>query len=50
MLQTNDVETVRDLVRMTEKDLQGIKNFGQKALKEVNDFLEGLDLTLGMNV
>ncbi|MEW5763787.1 MAG: DNA-directed RNA polymerase subunit alpha [Acidobacteriota bacterium] len=50
MLQTNDVETVRDLVRMTEKDLQGIKNFGQKALKEVNDFLEKLDLTLGMNV
>jgi DNA-directed RNA polymerase subunit alpha len=50
MLQTHDVETVRDLVRMTEKDLQGIKNFGQKALKEVNDFLEKLDLTLGMNV
>ncbi len=50
MLQSHDITTLRDLVRRTEKDLSGIKNFGQKALKEVNDFLETMDLTLGMNV
>ncbi|MGC8763162.1 MAG: DNA-directed RNA polymerase subunit alpha [Acidobacteriota bacterium] len=50
MLQSHGIQTLRDLVRQTEKDLSAIKNFGQKALKEVNDFLETMDLTLGMNV
>jgi DNA-directed RNA polymerase subunit alpha len=50
MLQSHDIQTLRDLVRRTEKDLSTIKNFGQKALKEVSDFLETMDLTLGMNV
>ncbi len=49
-LQSMDVVTVRDLVRLTEKDLQTMKNFGQKSLKEVTDLLETMDLTLGMNV
>jgi DNA-directed RNA polymerase subunit alpha len=50
MLQSHGIQTLRDLVRRTEKDLSAIKNFGQKALKEVSDFLETMDLTLGMNV
>lgn len=50
MLLSHDIQTLRDLVRRSEKDLSGIKNFGQKALKEVNEFLETLDLSLGMNV
>jgi DNA-directed RNA polymerase subunit alpha len=49
-LQAIEVETLRDLVRLTEKDLQGMKNFGQKSLKEVADLLEAKNLTLGMNV
>jgi DNA-directed RNA polymerase subunit alpha len=44
------IDSVRDLVRLTDKDLAKGKKFGQKALKEVNDFLESLNLTLGMDV
>jgi len=49
-LQAIEVETLRDLVRMTEKELGSMKNFGQKSLKEVTELLEKMDLTLGMNV
>jgi DNA-directed RNA polymerase subunit alpha len=49
-LQAAEVDSVRDLVRLTEKDLQGMKNFGQKSLKEIAEKLEELELTLGMNV
>ena len=45
-----DVVTLKDLVRLTEKDLLGVKNFGQKSLEEVTLLLAKLDLTLGMNV
>ena len=45
-----ELATVRDLVRKTDKDLTKGKKFGQKALKEVQDFLEALNLTLGMDV
>lgn len=49
-LQAIDVGTLRDLVRLTEKDLKEMKSFGQKSLKEVSDLLESMNLTLGMNV
>jgi DNA-directed RNA polymerase subunit alpha len=49
-LQSMEVVTLKDLVRLTEKDLQSMKNFGQKSLKEVTDLLESMELTLGMNV
>lgn len=49
-LETLEIETIRDLVRKTDKDLTKGKKFGQKALKEVQDFLESLNLTLGMDV
>lgn len=49
-LQAIEVGTLRDLVRMTEKELGSMKNFGQKSLKEVTELLEKMDLTLGMNV
>lgn len=49
-LQSIEVVTLRDLVRLTERDLQTMKNFGQKSLKEVTDLLETMDLTLGMNL
>ncbi len=50
LLHEKDVMTLRDLVRMTEKDLQAIKSFGHKSLKEVTALLESKNLTLGMNV
>lgn len=49
-LEAMEVNTLRDLVRLTDKDLHGAKNFGQKSLQEVNELLERLNLTLGMNV
>lgn len=44
------VETVKDLVRLNESDLTKGRNIGQKALSEINEFLENLNLTLGMKV
>jgi len=49
-LQAIKIVTLRDLVKLTEKDLKAMKNFGQKSLKEVADLLESKNLTLGMNV
>ncbi len=49
-LEGMDVVTLRDLVRLSDKDLQGAKNFGQKSFQEVNELLEKLNLSLGMNV
>lgn len=44
------VETVKDLVKLNESDLTKGRNIGQKALTEINEFLEKLNLTLGMKV
>lgn len=49
-LEDAGIATLRDLVRMTEKEIQGSKIVGQKALQEINKLLEQLNLTLGMNV
>lgn len=46
-----DIETVGDLCKWTKVDLlSGIRNFGKKSLTEVQDFLESLNLTFGMDV
>lgn len=50
VLESMEVKTLKDLVRLTDKELQSAKNFGQKSFKEVVDLLESLDLTLGMKV
>ncbi|MCX7830042.1 MAG: DNA-directed RNA polymerase subunit alpha, partial [Acidobacteria bacterium] len=44
------VKTVKDLVKLTESDIMKGRNIGQKALTEINEFLESLNLTLGMKV
>lgn len=44
------VKTVKDLVKLTENDIMKGRNIGQKALTEINEFLENLNLTLGMKV
>jgi len=42
------INTVGDLVAMTEEELLAVRNFGQTSLAEVRDRLAQLDLTLGM--
>ena len=49
-LKNANVHTLRDLVVRTEKDMLETKNFGRKSLEEVMDVLEGLGLSLGMEL
>ena len=49
-LKNANVHTLRDLVQRTEKDMLETKNFGKKSLEEVLDVLEGLGLSLGMEL
>ena len=49
-LDTMNIKTIKDLVTKTEADLREGKNFGEKALGEINELLESLNLTLGMKV
>jgi len=44
------IETVGQLVNMTESDLLKIRSFGKTSLREVKRKLEDLGLSLGMNV
>lgn len=45
-----NVKTIGDLVRLTEKDLLNIENFGKKSLEEVKNALARWELSLGMAV
>ncbi len=47
-LKSENVNTVRDLVKMTEDELKMIKNFGTRSLDEVKDRLAEMKLSLGM--
>jgi DNA-directed RNA polymerase subunit alpha len=49
-LESMGIKTIKDLVVKKESDLQEGKNVGQKALTEINELLEKLNLTLGMKV
>jgi DNA-directed RNA polymerase subunit alpha len=49
-LKNANVHTLRDLVVRTEKDMLETKNFGKKSLEEVMEVLEGLGLSLGMEL
>lgn len=44
------IETVRDVVRKTERDFLKTPNFGRKSLKRLNDELAIHGLRLGMDV
>jgi DNA-directed RNA polymerase subunit alpha len=48
-LKNADVRTIRDLIRRTEKDMLGTKNFGKKSLNEIKDMLHGMGLDFGMD-
>lgn len=47
-LKSQNINTLRDLVSMTEAELRMIKNFGDKSLNEIKTKLEERNLSLGM--
>jgi len=49
-LETAQVNTVGDLVRMTEADLLKVRSFGKTSLREVKRKLTDIGLSLGMNL
>lgn len=49
-LKNANIHTLRDLVRRSEKEMLETKNFGRKSLEEVQEVLDKLGLSFGMNV
>lgn len=49
-LKSENVNTVRELVKMTEDDLKMIKNFGAKSMEEIKERLAEMNLSLGMKI
>ncbi len=48
-LKNASIQTLRDLVSRSEKDILEIKNFGKKSLEELQELLARLGLSFGMN-
>ena len=49
-LKAADVETLGELVKYQKNDLLKFRNFGKKSLTELDDLLDHLNLTFGMEV
>ncbi|MDR3269866.1 MAG: DNA-directed RNA polymerase subunit alpha [Tannerella sp.] len=49
-LKAADVDTVGDLVRFNKNDLLKFRNFGKKSLTELDELLETLSLSFGMDI
>lgn len=49
-LKDANIKTISELVRKTESELLGFRNFGKKSLTEINDLLKAMGLSLGMKV
>ncbi len=49
-LESEGINTVRDLVRRTEDQLLQVRNFGETTLTEVRERLQSINLRLGMRV
>jgi DNA-directed RNA polymerase subunit alpha len=49
-LESENIHTVRDLVRRNEDQLLDVRNFGETTLNEVQEKLSELGLRLGMRV
>jgi DNA-directed RNA polymerase subunit alpha len=49
-LKAADVETLGDLVKYQKNDLLKFRNFGKKSLTELDDLLDNLKLTFGMDI
>ncbi len=49
-LKTAEVETLGDLVKFSKNDLLKFRNFGKKSLTELDELLESMNLSFGMDV
>jgi DNA-directed RNA polymerase subunit alpha len=49
-LESEGIQTVRDLVIRTEEELLEVRNFGDTTLREVKSKLEERGLALGMRI
>lgn len=49
-LDSENVQTMRQMVQMSEPELLKVRNFGKTSLKEVKNKLSALGLSLGMSV
>jgi len=49
-LKAADVETLGDLVTFNKNDLLKFRNFGKKSLTELDDLLQVMNLTFGMDI
>jgi DNA-directed RNA polymerase subunit alpha len=49
-LKNANINTLRDLVRKSEKDMLETKNFGRKSLEELQELLSRLGLRFGMDI
>jgi len=49
-LKAADVETLGELVTFNKNDLLKFRNFGKKSLTELDELLENLNLTFGMDI
>jgi DNA-directed RNA polymerase subunit alpha len=48
-LKNADIRSIRDLIRRSERDMLGTKNFGKVSLTEIKDMLHGMGLDFGMD-
>ena len=49
-LRESNIKTIGDLVKRSEDEMLGFKNFGKKSLSEIKELLAGMNLALGMQV
>ncbi|MDD5156056.1 MAG: DNA-directed RNA polymerase subunit alpha [Candidatus Omnitrophica bacterium] len=49
-LRESNIKVIADLVKKTEDEMLGFKNFGKKSLNEIKELLAGMGLTLGMQI
>jgi len=49
-LREADIKIIADLVRRSESELLGLRNFGKKSLAEVKELIVGMGLTLGLQI
>lgn len=49
-LREANIKVIADLVKRSEEEMLGFKNFGKKSLVEIKELLAGMGLTLGMQV
>ncbi len=49
-LKAADVETLGELVQFNRNDLLKFRNFGKKSLTELDDLLQAMNLTFGMDI